>query len=110
MLRNLRQVWNFENLVFWAFRAFGEFWALALGAFASGLELNAFESFFINIPNILADWADRLNKLEYIHDVSVVRVHEKARKQVPYARHHKPRILSLKNEEFPFLVYKLSAI
>ena len=39
-------------------------------------------AFFMNIQNILADWADRLNKLEYIHDVSVVRVHEKARKQV----------------------------
>ena len=39
-------------------------------------------AFFMNIPNISSDWADRLNNLEYIHDVSVVHVHEKARKQV----------------------------
>ena len=39
-------------------------------------------AFFMNIPNISSDWADRLNNLEYIHDVSAVRVHEKARKQV----------------------------
>ena len=34
----------------------------------------------------------------------------KSSHDIPYARHHKPRILSLKNEEFPFLVHKLSAI
>ena len=37
---------------------------------------------YINIPTILADWADWLNKLDYIHNVFVVRIHEKARKQV----------------------------
>ena len=31
-------------------------------------------------------------------------------KYIPYARHYKPRIFSLKNQEFPFLVHKLSAI
>ena len=63
MLRNLRQVWNFENFENWVFWAFWTFWTfysehfeyfehfehfefLALGAFASGLGLDAFESCF----------------------------------------------------------------
>ena len=51
----------------------------------------------MNIPNILSDWADRLNNLEYIHDVSAVRVHEKARKQVSKCTYiHKN---SIKNEK-----------
>ena len=39
-------------------------------------------AFIYKYPKYLVDWADLLNKLEYIHDVSVVHVHEKARKQV----------------------------
>ena len=54
-------------------------------------------AFFMNIPNISSDWADRLNNLEYIHDVSAVRVHEKARKQVSKCTYiHKN---SIKNEK-----------